>query len=252
MLSLNNNILKSDNIEKRGKVSITKNFIKEEVSHPQIEQFLQNIEVQINKNKEIATQILDDAELEKQRIINEAIEKAKEIEKKAYEEGYVQGTKNGYEDGYKESYEENIEKAKEEIQFMKSEAEKTLLSVNETVVEYMKSNETKILQLSINIAEQILREKFKNSNSINNLVKHAISEQELCETYIIKCSEVYVDTLKSELDVWKHTLVKVPNIFVLVDNDIEEGNVVIEKDNGRIVLGIECGLEKIKNEVLGL
>ncbi|MBQ3421450.1 MAG: hypothetical protein IJH34_07230, partial [Romboutsia sp.] len=70
MLSLNNNILKSDNIEKRGKVSITKNFIKEEVSHPQIEQFLQNIEVQINKNKEIATQILDDAELEKQRIIN--------------------------------------------------------------------------------------------------------------------------------------------------------------------------------------
>lgn len=252
MLLSNNNIIKSDNIERKGKISITKNFIKEEVSQPQIEKFIQNIEVQINKNKEIASQILQDAELEKQKIIEEALKNAKEIEEKAYNEGYTQGVKNGYEDGYKESYEENIEKAKEEIVFLKNEANKTIQSANEQLVEYMKTNETKILQLSINIAEQILREKCKSSNSINNLVKHAISEQEICETYIIKCSEVHSESLKNELDVWKHTLVKTPNIFILVDNEIEEGNVVIEKDNGRIILGLECGLEKIKNEVLGL
>ena len=50
--------------------------------------------------------IVQETELKKQEIINEANENAKTIEKRAYELGYEQGLKNGYEDGYKESYEE--------------------------------------------------------------------------------------------------------------------------------------------------
>ena len=37
----------------------------------------------------------------------------------------------------------------------------------------------------------------------------------------------------------------------MVDDDIEEGNAIVEKNTGKIVVGIDVGLKRIQDAILG-
>ena len=194
--------------------------------------------------------IVQETELKKQEIINEANENAKTIEKRAYELGYEQGLKNGYEDGYKESYEENIDKAIKESEEIKKEAYNTLLNIKSQIKEYIKYNKEQVLNISIKIAEQVLREKFKDTSLMNIMLDNIINEYDLKNDLVIKVNPRYKEELQKNIDEKIPKNNSAQKIFILSDSSIEEGNAEVEDKNGKLIVGIDSVLEKVKEELL--
>lgn len=272
MNSLCSNIIKSENIQIKGKKLIRHSTInnpqaEEEEEIIKQEQIEAQMQMQAQLEEELARkreemqlkleeaqakydEILTKAKEESEIILQNAQEEALNIEKKAYEDGHSQGLKNGYEDGYKEAYEENIEKAKFEAAQIIDNANKVLFEANNTVSDYMKENKKNILGLSVSIAEQVLREKFEDVNSMDSLITSVIEEYELKENFVVKANPLYKESLDEQILTLKESYKVSGDVFVLADESVEQGNAVIDNVNGRLIVGIDHVIEKIKEELL--
>jgi len=202
-------------------------------------------EAEENYNKIIAR-----ANKEKEEMLNAIIEKEKIKYKEAYEKGYSQGKENGYEDGYKEAYEDNIDKAKIESSEIINSAQYTLTQAQETVVSYLKQNKDNIIGMILTISEKVLREKFSDVDSINSLVTSAIDEYELKKNFIVRINPIYKESLKEQIGALRATRKVESEVFILSDINLEKGNAVIETQNGKITVGIDSILERIKEELI--
>lgn len=249
------NIIKVDTLVVKGKKTLATNVSQKKVElSPGVEELL-------NKREDEIQQKVIDTEKRCEEIIQSAREKAdsivensknevENIEKKAYEEGYSQGLKNGYEDGYKEAYEDNIEKAKQESTKIIESSSKMLMESKKQLVDYMNENTSKIIALSINIAEKILREKFEETSALDSLVKSTIEEYELKENFVVRVNTIYKDSLDNQIDTMKKEYKINSEVFILADDTIEYGNAIIDTTNGKLIVGIDSILEKIKEEIL--
>lgn len=251
MLSNTNKILRNNSIQVRGKVSLQMSCSDDFLNNPdRLFQHKEEIERKILEAKKTYKKAIEEMEIKKKAIIDEANENSKAIEKRAYKLGYEQGLKNGYEDGYKESYEQNIEKAINESESIKQEGYNTLLNIKSEVKNYIKFNKNKILQISIDIAEQVLREKFKDENLMSTMIENIINEYDLKKDLVIKVNSIYKEELKNFIQdkIEKENLSQ--KIFVITDSNIKEGNAEIESGNGKLIVGIDSVLDKVKEELL--
>ena len=207
-----------------------------------IEKHLLQVESQHN-------QILEQLEFEKNRIIEDTKNLSEQIEKDAYQKGYEEGQANGYEDGYKEAYDENIEKARFESEAILQEANQTLLQANQLMEKYMKENKNNIINLALSIAEQVLREKFESTDSMNTLVEKAILEYGAKKSIVIKVNPLYKEELENKAKSLKEIHNVTDDIFILGYEGIEKGNVIIETEKGSITSGIDTVLDTLRKEL---
>ena len=155
-----------------------------------------------------------------------------------------------YEDGYKESYEQNIEKALKESEEIKQEGYNTLLNIKNEANSYIKENKESIINISISIAEQVLREKFKDVKLMEAMLNNVIAEYDLKNDLVIKVNPLYKEELQKNIDeeISKNNLSQ--KIFIIPDLGVEEGNAVIETESGKLIVGIDSVLDKVKEELL--
>lgn len=251
-----NCILKSDGVVFKGvkplKTTATAKTINNEEAFDESEILKVNeeIEEQLQQAKNTCENMISKAQVESERIIQEAQNECEDIKKKAYEEGHNIGLRNGYEDGYKESYEDNIEKAKQESEEIINKANDILIQANNKVTDFIKANKKDIINLSISIAEKVLKEKFKDIDSMNNILESTINEYEIKENFVIRTNEIYIENVNEQLNELKSQQLIKGDAFVLVDDFIEPGNAIIETNKGRLIVGIDCVLEKVKEELL--
>lgn len=251
-----NCILKSDGVVFKGvkplkttaTVKTTNN--EEAFDESEILKVNEEIEEQLQQAKNTCENMISKAQVESERIVQEAQNECEEIKKKAYEEGHNIGLRNGYEDGYKESYEDNIEKAKQESEEIINKANDILIQANNQVTDFIKANKKDIINLSISIAEKVLKEKFKDIDSMNNILESTINEYEIKENFVIRTNGIYIENVNKQLNELKSQQLIKGDAFVLVDDFIEPGNAIIETNKGRLIVGIDCVLEKVKEELL--
>ncbi|MBW6408561.1 FliH/SctL family protein [Clostridium weizhouense] len=201
--------------------------------------------------EEIGKRIIKDANNEKQGILLRATMQAQALEKEAYEKGYDEGIKNGYDDGYKKAFDENIDLAKEKAEEIINKAEKILDSANENYARYLEKKKIEVINLSLEIARTILKKEIEYEGSMNFLVEQAIELSKGEKNIIIKCNSIHADDLKAELEKWKISYSIKDEIFVLTDDFMEPGNAVLEKSSGKVIVGIDIGMESIRKEILG-
>lgn len=203
----------------------------------------------LRKYEEMAQEILADAEKKKNEILKSANEKSALMEKKAYETGYLQGKNNGFEDGKKEAYESIVPKAQEEANNIIEKAENVLKNAENNYKEYIEEKQNDILKLAVKIAEQVLRKELVDNGEIANLVNEAIKVSKIEENIIIKCNSVHEEVLKKHIEMWKNKYSISGEIFILPVDSMEPGNAIIEKNNGIVKVGIDTGLEKVKEVI---
>lgn len=250
-MSRSNNILRNKDIEIEGKFSLKISSNGEVLSIPErLLKEKEDIEKRILEAREEYEKILLDIERQRESIISDAKERAKDIEKKSYSLGYEQGLNNGYEDGYKESYEKNIDKAIAESEKIKEDGYKTLLDIRNNVATYINDSKEQILKISISIAEQVLREKFEDVSSMTNLIENIIREYELKKDMVIKTNPTYIEELRKNVDEITKTFNLTNKIFVVSDSGIDKGNAEIEINGGKLTVGIDSVLDKVKAELL--
>lgn len=261
MSSYKNNIIKSEGVVFKGLKPLKTTQINKDTSSKEtreedekinydLKEIQQEIELEIENAKKMHEEIMQNTELEKSNIIQRAVEEANDIKKQAYEEGHSQGLQNGYEDGYKEAYEENIQKAKLESERITQEATDMLLDSKQKVTDYMKNNRNQIIELSITIAEKVLKDKFKEVDSMNKIIDYAIREYETKENFVIKVSSIYLENINAQIDILKNEKFIKGEAFVIADDSVSQGNAIIETNKGRLIVGVDSVLEKVKEELL--
>lgn len=198
----------------------------------------------------IAAAIIKKAQLEAEHIRNAAIEDSRIIEENAYKEAYEKGLNDGRKKGYDDAYNETIVNGKMEIENLKSlagqNASNIVRSARYECEKYYESKELEIKKLIVEVASKVLKERVKRSDAIDNMVGEAIKLSKNAKTIIVKCNENYVESIKSNISTWKNEIPFNGEIFVIEDNEREDGSAVIEKDNGKIEVNVESAMDKIK------
>jgi flagellar assembly protein FliH len=195
------------------------------------------------------------AALEREKILSDAEIQAGKIKKKAYDaaskRGYGDGEKKGHDEGFKSAYDEgyvkNIEKARAEGKAIRDKADAVLRAAVEEKNRYLTEKEAEIKKFMINTVETILKREIKDKESLNNMVFDALSQAKNSRTFIVKSRQKYCSEFRDQIDKWKEQLPFKGDIFVIPDESIEEGSVIIEKDSGKVVLSVDIAMKKLKN-----
>ena len=126
----------------------------------------------------------------------------------------------------------------------------TLLNIKNEAKSYIKENKESIINISISIAEQVLREKFKDVTLMEAMLNNIIAEYDLKKDLVIKVNPLYKEELQKNIDeeISKNNLSQ--KIFIIPDLGVEEGNAVIETESGKLIVGIDSVLDKVKEELL--
>lgn len=250
-------VIKGASVVSFGKKEIVTEYI------PKIEEEISlDIDLEIETNnehsdinyKELEESILEQAKIKSNAILSEAYKKAEKIQKesydKAYELGYAQGKDKGYTDAYEEGYKKNIKKAQEERDSLIKEAQNTSSKIIESskleYLRYLDEKKEEIIKTIKNIVESVFKREIRDADSLNDMVLDALTLAKEAKSLILRCREKYEQELKNTIEVWKTREVFKGEVFIIIDETIPEGNVMIEKDNGKILISVDKALEKIE------
>lgn len=204
----------------------------------------------IEKFDEIAGVIIQNAKSEAEVVRIKAIADAEAMKKEAYNKGYEEGKQTGYNDAYNET----IGKSKVEAENIIANAEQSASElVNKAKLEYenyLLDKKADIKELVFSIASHILKREITEEHGIDDMIYDAVDTAKNSALIIIKCSKLHYKVIAEAVEIWKKQIPLKGDILVIEDNFIEDGSAVIEKDNGKIELSIDIGLEKIKDELM--
>lgn len=246
------NVIKKVNLENNGKKLIDTDISK--IVLEKEDDVIENGEVQSVSQEELKAQyeylaktILDKARNESEEIIKEAEERSQSILEEACQNGY----NKGYEAGYKESYEKHMKRVQEEKEVIINNANNLLFNAKEEYFKYLEEKKKEIIDLSIFMAEKILKVKAQEEKFLDPMIEEVLNKFSKATTFIIKCHGNYESHLKENINQWKNSYALNSNIFVVKDDSLELGNAVIERENGKTIVGIDEGFSNIKKELLG-
>lgn len=248
------NLIKSNSTLSSDKKVITTSY---EVNQYDTEEILNNEDLYIQRKniienyESIGAGIIKDAQNKKEEILMESRTKAALMEKNAYEKGYSQGIQNGHEDGKKEAIESTLPKVQEDAKNIIENAQRILLNAQNDYNNYLMEKKQEIIELSLTIAKKILNKEVNVDDGINEIIESAFESAKGEENVIIKCNGMYEESIRNKIKFWKTSYSISGEIFVMIDNTIEPGNAIVEKNNGIVKIGIETGLEAIIKAILG-
>jgi len=253
-MQLSYRIIKNNSVKNYG--------LKEIVTAKEKPQIASYPEETINNNNmegynNLANTILENARRQKEQILAKAYEDAQEIEeeavksaeklkKAAYDNGYSEGKELGYNSAYNEA----LKEAESEKNLIIASAEETLFNAKAEYENYLENKKSELFDLIVCAAEAVLKNELKDKSAINKMLFDALQSSKKASTFIIRCNEIYADELKDQTGTWKEKLGFNGDIFIVKDNTIEAGNAVIDKGNGKLVVGINYALQRIR-ELLG-
>lgn len=264
------NIIKNTNIVSHGNKTIDTDFTRIVKKSKEINDETQNMsEIKETDNEKVALEsyetiarlMVENARKQSEGILSKAYEEAQKMEKEAqkvkkeaYEkgyqsgkdEGYQSGKEQGYSDGYNSAYNETLPQAVNEAEFLINNANRMLLDAKAQFEVYVEEKKEEILALSVSIAETILKRELSKKDGLDAMVYDVLASSRNAETFIIKLNEQYMDEIKARVKYWRETLGLKGEIFIVSDETVGFGNAIIEKNNGKIEIGFDAGMEAIK------
>lgn len=233
-------VIKSDNVKNQGDFKIDTSY-KAKISsgaNAIIEAQKENFE----SYESLAKTIIDNARDRAEDIISNAYNEVQKIQEDAYREAY----REGGEKGYKNAYDKTITEAQKEANEIKNQASQIYIKARQEYEKYLENKQDEILDLVIYIARKVLKKELDNKASVVNIVKETLSQYKDAKFFIIKSNKLYIETIKEQIEHWKTHSVFKGDIFYIEEETLNKGKVIIEKDNGKLVLDVEVALEKIK------
>lgn len=254
------NLIKGTNVVPQGSKEINTEFVpakkiagaKEDMPEGELSIAEQNeaLARQMESYESLAKILVENARRKGEEILSKAFEEAQTIEKEAFQKAYEEGKQKGYEDAYNETYNTILPQAQAEASSIIENANRLLLDAKKQYEVYLESKEEEIISFAVNMAEHILKRELRAKEGLNDLIYQTIKDSRNADTFIIRANEIYVEEIKSNLSTWKESLGLKAEIFVVPDESITEGNAIIEKNNGRVEVGIDIGMKAIKEEIL--
>ena len=193
--------------------------------------------------KNQANGIIANAEAEAQKILEEAAAQASEIIRQAQEEGY----KSGYELGYAEAKSQLYNDMSNQINSVKLLAN----SAFKVKKEIISSSELEILQLSITIAEKVIKQQLEiNPDILLNIIKAAINELKDKEEVKIHINPVHKKNLYSFSDELTGCINGLEKIKIIEDKTIPVDGLIVESMDSRIDASLNTQISEITRQIM--
>ncbi|MCY6483682.1 fliH protein [Clostridium aestuarii] len=219
---------------------------KKELSEKNAKDFIENYEV-------LAKTMLENARKQSDNLLAKAYQEARIIEEEAYKKAYEKGEKEGYQNGYeKGAAEADVyctmvkSRAENEVRTLNNNAEALLHEAKKEYVKYLDEKKEEIKSLILTIIENVFKREIKDENAVSSMLIDAMEMAVKSKTVIIKCRSNYVEDIKSTIDIWKQGVVFKGEIFIVPDDNLQEGSAIIQRENGKIEININDALDKIK------
>lgn len=208
----------------------------------------------INPNIQTGNSAVSDAEIEAQNIIdtakNEATRIIEETQNKSQElfnQAQAEGMKAGYDAGYEKGLSQVQDDFINQVKSVDIIAKSAFRVKNEIIV----SAEQEVIQLSITIAEKLVRQKFDiQPEIILNIVKAAINELKDKEEIKIVVNPAITKYLYEFSDELKRTINGLEKIKIIEDRTIPAEGVIIESLESRIDARLDSQITEITKKLM--
>ncbi len=186
--------------------------------------------------KEESDEILKSAKIENEQIISEAYDESMKIREKAKKEGFEIGKKEG------------LAVMKDKEKKIMAEALQYKNKIIDEYNAYIESKDEAIVGLVMDTVEKILNKHVKEDiDLIQNLVKKGIEKSIFTEDIKVRVSEddyeVAVDSKAKILTFSKD----IKDIEFVTDHSLDQGDCIIESQNGAVDVSISTQYEKFKD-----
>ena len=206
--------------------------------------------IQANLAKKQASELLAQAEQERQTLMFEALQEIEELKTKAYEEAYQSGLKAGHAEGYQQGYAQATEQAQIENE---QEKEKIRLMREETLAEidqYKFDKKDELIKLASHMAEKIIHKEIDSSEKgILALAEPYFYQLDRDEDRIaITVHPAHREQLESHLeDIEK--IVPGTRIVIYGNPKVKKDGLIIESSRAVIDLEVKKQLEAMLQEI---
>lgn len=227
-----------------------KEEVKENEQSEQEEQGEESARAFVESYENLAKTMVENARRQSDEILSAAYIEAERLEKETYEKAYRLANETGYNDGFNKAYEEgyksNLDKALAEGEFIKNNADNILRSSIEEKNRYLQEKELEIRNLILNCIESILKKEVKDKDGLNSLIFEALAEIKNSKNLIIKSNKIHCEEFNDNIEMWKQQIPLKGDIFLIPDESIEEGSVIIERDSGKVLVSVDIAMEKVR------
>jgi len=251
-MRLSYKVIKNSNvIEEKCIIPIAENFeninTEDEISSEDMVQMIDNA-------NNISKKIIESAENEKMQMLADAkaqieidaVGILEDLKQKAYEEGKSIGFKQGKNEGFEQGVAEGIA----EGQKVEGQAREVLKEAHKNAREYIDKMEVDIIELSINIAERILKTSLMNDYElIYRSAKEIIMEFKNRKQIIIRVNPNNIEFFQNHIDGLKEVCPEA-TFSILNDDRVDVTGCIIENENQIISTEITSQLENVKQSLL--
>lgn len=203
-------------------------------------------EIVLNAKKK-ADMIIKDAEASAKNIIDKSKKEAESALNEAKENGYQQG----YRQGYNEGYQFGINEANSEADEIKKNADIYIESCKSETEAYIKSKHKEILQMSIAIARQIIKNEIMiNPEIVNKIAEQVLSKATDRKHVILKVNPADFNVVKNKKDDLSIYVENQNDLFIIADSSVTQGSIKAETPSGFIDGDITTQLDMISKILL--
>jgi flagellar assembly protein FliH len=205
----------------------------------QLQQKQLELEEKIKEVENTKSEIINQANIKAQEIINKAIQeaqnKAQQILEQAYNQGYSQGY-NEAKNKLEQEYQQKIQELQEQI--------KNILNLKESLVKEMEKD---IVELAIKVAEKVINKKIgEEPELVSNYLIELLPKIEQAKNITIWINPNEIEYVRLSKEKFKNLVEDVENINIAPDSRIEKGGCIIETNFGKIDARISTKLEVLK------
>lgn len=189
--------------------------------------------------KNQANEIIANAQAEAKKILEEVALNSQEIFKQSQEEGY----KAGYDAAQSQAFNDMTN----QINSIDLLAKSTFKVKKEIIL----SSEFEILQLSITIAEKIIKQQLEiNPEIVLNIIRAAINELKDKEEVKIIINPLHTENLYNFSDELKKSVQGIKNIKIIEDKTVPPDGIIVESVESRIDASLSTQIAEITRQLL--
>lgn len=198
------------------------------------------------EKEEIRKELMEEINRQNEKNLEEIYKEIENYKETLYNEAY----EKGYQNGLGKGYEDAIEKAEEESNRLKNNGVRIIEQAQKEITEYFTENRRNIIQLSLDMAENIIHEKIDStSQNIMLLIKPILQQFGKRESIIITCHSDNLEFVKNNISELEE-ICPGTKIFVLENNNLEKNGCVIENEHQIIDLQIKKQLLNMKEMIM--
>ena len=240
-------IIKAENVVFHNKIEVKKHDKQSNViSTPKVDLY------DIYNEREI---ILEEARKEAMKIIVEAKKKAQiELDvcrEMGFQEGYNEGKSIGYGEGYENGKSVAINMINEQNRNKAREIADMIEKIEEEKQKILSEHEAGLTELSIEIAERIVKEKIHSDRVVSNIIKDVIKDYrntEWIKIYISSDDDLI--TLQADVNLINELNKISKDVKIEVLEELDAGSVIVETPDGIIDASVDTQLKNLKEMVL--